>query len=161
MSSDSEISGPSPLPSPIFARCSPARGTVARKCREFYLKRLERTASMQKRWSICDVPQESMQEFGTPFEQKHADGEHSSSSGTETANEPKDKELSVSKTCGDNFEGYPLRKCRSSFDIAMDSLRKEISMASKEGEGLGRLETIEMGNAKPVFDGSRAFNRML
>ncbi|KAG8193188.1 hypothetical protein JTE90_005538 [Oedothorax gibbosus] len=102
----SDSDAPSPLPSPIFARCSPARGTVARKCREFYLKRLERTASMQKRWSICEVPDELGIESGP-------DG------GVETP------ELVV----GDNAEfegGYPLRKCRSSFDIAMDSLRKEI-----------------------------------
>ncbi|GBM49193.1 hypothetical protein AVEN_103806-1 [Araneus ventricosus] len=124
MSSDSEVSGPSPLPSPIFARCSPARGTVARKCREFYLKRLERTASMQKRWSICDVPQGGMQEFGTPLEQKRQEDEQCSAptSGPVVSG---DEISGGAKTC-DNFEGYPLRKCRSSFDLAMDSLRREI-----------------------------------
>ncbi|KAF8793609.1 hypothetical protein HNY73_001664 [Argiope bruennichi] len=139
MSSDSEVSGPSPLPSPIFARCSPARGTVARKCREFYLKRLERTASMQKRWSICSVPQEGMQEFGTPLEQKCSEDELCS---TPTSDQQPVVVNGVemndgAKTC-DSFEGYPLRKCRSSFDLAMDSLRKEISSLIAQDNDLFR-----------------------
>lgn len=36
-------------------------------------------------------------------------------------------EPGTEEKCERAFEGgYPLRKCRSSFDIAMDSLRKEI-----------------------------------
>lgn len=127
MSSDSELGGPSPLPSPIFARCSPARGTVARKCREFYLKRLERTANMQKRWSICDVPQESLQELEIPTDLQKDSKDLNSKSENEMDNMPNnDSSIGISTDCDKSFGGYPLRKCRSSFDLAMDSLRKEI-----------------------------------
>lgn len=135
MSSDSEISGPSPLPSPIFARCSPARGTVAKKCREFYLKRLERTASMQKRWSICDVPQEGFRKFGDMSQQDSAPNEHVG----DNINQTQDSEtIGISKDCDNSFGVYPLRKCRSSFDIAMDSLRKEISSLIAQDNDLFR-----------------------
>ncbi|XP_054706332.1 uncharacterized protein LOC129216178 [Uloborus diversus] len=199
MSSDSET-GPSPLPSPIFARCSPARGTVARRCREFYLKRLERTANMQKRWSICDVPQDpcsfqgdrltvasslqdvnrnlnesecedrtnvSNNEQGTlvPIETKldetsrnnsvtdvltngnnrtsNNDVEFSKEDNTSTSHStPKiDDAAKMSSKFSDynnTFDGYPLRKCRSSFDIAMDSLRKEISSLIAQDNDLFR-----------------------
>ncbi|KFM74660.1 hypothetical protein X975_09728, partial [Stegodyphus mimosarum] len=127
MSSDSEAT-PSPLPSPIFARCSPARGTVARKCREFYLKRLERTASMQKRWSICDVPRESLQELNSDHK-KLPDHEIQTELVAEKISDTQANSdaarFSVTKDCDNKFDGYPLRKCRSSFDLAMDSLRKE------------------------------------
>lgn len=79
---------------------------------------------MQKRWSICDIPQGGMQEFGTPLEQKRQEDEQCSAptSGPVVSG---DEISGGAKTC-DNFEGYPLRKCRSSFDLAMDSLRREI-----------------------------------
>lgn len=132
MSSDSELC-PSPLPSPIFARCSPARGTVARKCREFYLKRLERTAVMQKRWSICDVPQESLQEVKQEDQPDREEGvEHQTHDATpEDTKDAQDVSRTDSpKDCDEKLETFPLRKCRSSFDLAMDSLRKEIVSTS-------------------------------
>lgn len=130
MSSDSELC-PSPLPSPIFARCSPARGTVARKCREFYLKRLERTAIMQKRWSICDFPQSSLQEVKQEDLPKREEEERSED---QKLTQPLDDAKNVDevsrtdppKDSAQDMETFPLRKCRSSFDLAMDSLRKEI-----------------------------------
>lgn len=131
MSSDSELC-PSPLPSPIFARCSPARGTVARKCREFYLKRLERTAIMQKRWSICDFPQSSLQEVKQEDVPKREEEEERSDD--QKVTQPLDDAKNVDevsrtdppKDSAQDMETFPLRKCRSSFDLAMDSLRKEI-----------------------------------
>lgn len=125
MSSDSELC-PSPLPSPIFARCSPARGTVARKCREFYLKRLERTANMQKRWSICDVPQESLQEVKQDESKREDKIQDPGVTPEESKNDRDISGIGGTKDSDSKFEGYPLRKCRSSFDLAMDSLRKEI-----------------------------------
>ncbi|XP_015928770.1 uncharacterized protein [Parasteatoda tepidariorum] len=138
MSSDSELGGPSPLPSPIFARCSPARGTVARKCREFYLKRLERTASMQKRWSICDVPQDSFQEFDSPADLKKDNDDLKSNTENETNEISNENSIGIPRDCDNSFGGYPLRKCRSSFDLAMDSLRKEISSLIAQDNDLFR-----------------------
>ncbi|GIY73544.1 uncharacterized protein CEXT_120491 [Caerostris extrusa] len=85
---------------------------------------------MQKRWSICDVPQEGLQEFGAPQEQKRTEDDNCSTPTDETGNNSNDNnEAGSAKTCK-TFEGYPLRKCRSSFDLAMDSLRKEISVSN-------------------------------
>lgn len=128
MSSDSEL-GPSPLPSPIFARCSPARGTVARKCREFYLRRLERTAIMQKRWSICDLPQAN--------ELSAEQTEHAGNT-MEKISQKDDAVRDSAFNINNNSDGYPLRKCRSSLDLAMDSLRKEISSLIAQDNDLFR-----------------------
>lgn len=59
---------------------------------------------MQKRWSICDLPED----LGP----------------LEPGPEEPGLEAGTEERAFDG--GYPLRKCRSSFDIAMDSLRKEI-----------------------------------
>lgn len=141
MSSDSEIC-PSPLPSPIFARCSPARGTVARKCREFYLKRLERTAMMQKRWSICDFPQENLQEVKQEDQLKRGEEqilnpeEMQPQEGVKEAED--ESRTDPTKDSAQELEAFPLRKCRSSFDLAMDSLRKEISSLIAQDNDLFR-----------------------
>lgn len=87
---------------------------------------------MQKRWSICDLPQDSLQEVTLEHQPKRDQDEQSGDSQEvrqrEDAGEVGDASRTddPSRNCDQKLEAFPLRKCRSSFDLAMDSLRKEI-----------------------------------
>lgn len=86
---------------------------------------------MQKRWSICDFPQSSLQEVKQEDLPKREEEERSEN---QKLTQPLDDAKNVDevsrtdppKDSAQDMETFPLRKCRSSFDLAMDSLRKEI-----------------------------------
>lgn len=87
---------------------------------------------MQKRWSICDFPQSSLQEVKQEDLAKREEAEERSED--QKLTQPLDDAKNVDevsrtdppKDSAQDMETFPLRKCRSSFDLAMDSLRKEI-----------------------------------
>ena len=87
---------------------------------------------MQKRWSICDFPQDSLQEVKQEDLPKREEEEKSKDPKlTQPLDDDTKKTEEMSRTDppkdnAQNMETFPLRKCRSSFDLAMDSLRKEI-----------------------------------
>lgn len=86
---------------------------------------------MQKRWSICDVaPQDTTLQEVQQKDMPNSEEIEKQISDVSLQNEAKDIEdpprTEPSNDCAPTLETFPLRKCRSSFDLAMDSLRKEI-----------------------------------
>ncbi|XP_023240845.1 uncharacterized protein LOC111639255 [Centruroides sculpturatus] len=108
-----------------LTRHNAARCTVARRCREFYLRRLERTEIMKRRWSMCTV--EENDKIITPKK----------TSSTPDITESVEQLDVDGKECLDSYNE------RCSLDLAMKCLRQEItSLVSQDNDLFRQLLTL-------------------
>lgn len=108
-----------------LTRHSASRCTVARRCREFYLRRLERTEIMKRRWSMC-TPVEENDKIISPM-----------TSSTPDITESVEHLDMNEKECLDFYNK------RSSLDLAMKCLRQEItSLVSQDNDLFRQLLTL-------------------
>lgn len=117
-----------------LSRHTPERSTVARRCREFFLRRLERTENMKRRWSMCTVENKedvisSVKTTSTPDILESIDRERTSLPGN--INDRND------------IDSLNEKKWKSNLDIAMNCLRQEItSLISQDNDLFRQLLTL-------------------